>query len=350
MKLRVFLFLFVMISIYFHSLILDFRQKHHVFTSRNMVHLVQQELQTFFSSWFWKKVDLYGHFGNWRKQVEKDGQVKYFSSLERQKDVEAMGEISIALDPSFTERVALIASELALKQNDIAKAKKILFHSIVYYPKQVKLYRLYGELGHIYYLKRKDYKTAISYYTKSIDSLRTLNPKLYNSEDTFHIRLYGLEAGLSAFHLKDYDLAYKFYKFSGYESGTPDYNQRMEQTAMFYGDFQSLRKQREITKKHKKAEKDFVEGHKGHDHSSHDHSNHDHSEHKTGEHKQVKETGAKELAAFNQKMKQRFLSLVPEVNEKVFREISWKSANSMLFTLFFLIFLFSFYQNRNKFQ
>jgi tetratricopeptide (TPR) repeat protein len=341
MKHRILLFLFVMISITFHSLILDFRQSHHVFTSRSMVQLVQKELQTFFSSWFWKKVDLYGHFGNWRKQVEKDGQVKYFSSIERQKDVEAMGEISISLDPSFTERVVLIASELALKKNDIEKARKILFHSIVYYPNQEKLYRLYGELGHICYVKLKDYDKAIRYFSKSVEELKKLNPKQYNSEDTFHIRLYGLEAGLSAFHTKDYDLAYQFYKLSGYESGTQEYNQRMEQTAMLFGDFQSMRKKREIVKREKKAEKDFVEGHVGHDHSKGDHESHE------GEEEQ-KDATQEQMIQYNQKMKQKFLSLVPEVNEKVFREISWKSSNSMLFMLITLMFAFNFYLQRQK--
>lgn len=307
-----------------------------------MLHLVQKELQTFFSSWFWKKVDLYGHFGSWRKQIEKDGQIKYYSSIGRQKDVEAMGEISVSLDPSFTERVALIGSELALKQNNLEKAKKLLFHSIVYYPNQVKLYRLYGELGHIYYVKFKDYERAVRYYSKSVDHLKKLAPNLYTSEDTFHIRLYGLEAGLSAFHIKDYDLAYQFYKFSGYESGTKEYNQRMEQTAILFGDFQSIRKTKEIVKKQKKAEQDFVEGHVGHDHSTHDHTEPNDVE--------KLEEDPNKVAEYNEKMKKRFLSLVPVINQKVFQEISWKSANSILFSLFILMFLFNFYQNRDKFQ
>ncbi|MCO4784018.1 MAG: hypothetical protein KC646_16945 [Candidatus Cloacimonetes bacterium] len=343
MKTRIFLFFFVMISVYFHSLILDFRQEHNVFTSRNMIHLAQKELQTFFSSWFWKKVDLYGHFGNWRKQVEEDGQIKYFSTIERQKDVEAMGDLSISLDPSFTERVVLVASEAALKQNDIEKARKILFQSIVYYPNQVKRYRLFGELGHIYFVKFKDYERAIRYFKQSVLELKKLDPKSYNSEDTFHIRLYGLEAGLSAFHLKDHDLAYQFYKLSGYESGTEEYNQRMEQTAMLFGDFQSMRKQREISKKHKQKEKNFIEGHEGHDHASHEGHDHDHV-------KEKQEATPEQIASYNLKMKARFLSVVPEVNEKVFQAISFKSANSMLFMIIIFMFFFSFYKQRHKFQ
>ncbi|PCJ16338.1 MAG: hypothetical protein COB02_16375 [Candidatus Cloacimonadota bacterium] len=327
MKARNALLIFFFLAVYFQSLILNFRQSHHIFKSRNIVHLAQKELKTFFSSWFWNKVDTYGHFGNWSKDTQKNGEVRYFTKITRQKDVEAIGDISIRLDPSFTQRVALIASELVFKSHDLEKARGVLFHSIVYYPEQLRLYRLYGEFGHIYHKKYNNHTKALRYFVKSKELLKRLNKKDYNFEDTFHIRLYAMNAGLSAYNLKKYDLAYEFYKLSGFESQSPEYTHRMEQLAFFQGDFKLLRKERVRGKKNKKAEKDFVE-HKSHE--GHDHSN---------ETKLNKKPNIEEITLYNQKMKRKFLSLVPDVNESFHRPISWKTAHSILFvTIIFMLF------------
>ncbi|MCJ8343940.1 hypothetical protein MJH12_00195 [bacterium] len=344
MKSRVFIALFLFLAIYFQSLLLNYRQTHHIFKSRTVIHLLQKEFQVFFSSLFWNKVDTYGHFGDWKEEIQPDGQVKYFTSIERQKDVDAMGEISVALDPSFTERVALIASELALKRDDVSKARAILFRSIVYYPDQMKLYRLYGELGHIYYFKYNNYDKALRFFEKSRQFLKRVDPKSYNFEDTFHIRLYGLSAGLSAFKLRKYDLAFQFYRMSGYESGTKEYDLKMEQIAFYYGEFKSLRKERAKTKRRKKAEKKFID-HKDHKHEEEGHEGHGHEGHDHGEEiHEKKEVSSVEIALYNKKIKDQFLSLVPKINERIYSAISYQTANYLYLAIFLMIFFYSLYR------
>jgi len=319
------------LAIAINSVLLRYRQDTGtaVLSARtNVVSILQKELRFALSSYLWDKVDFYVHHGEWSEE-EKGGRVNYYASYMNVPEFRPLLEWSTTVDPSFTEAVAILANSLAVSHGLVKRAKGVLKRSILEYPGQQRLYRLYGEYGLINYQLDKDFPAAVRFFKKTFETLNRLPFRQWSSEDRFNIRNYGLSAAKSAFYTKDFELAYQFHKASGFESGSGDFQDKMQSMLKDKGE-ESLRERHPLFRRRLRGrehdsehtDEKSHEGHEGHDHEGHDHPEPKSSGIALAEKKDQSSSPA--LSASQQKVRatDRFLYLIPQVKTEYFFPIS----------------------------
>jgi hypothetical protein len=311
-----------------NSVLLRYRQETGtaILSARSdVVSILQKELRFALSSYLWDKVDFYVHHGEWSEE-RTGNRVNYYASYMNVPEYRPLLEWSTAVDPSFTEAVAILANSLAVSHGMVERAKGILKRSILDYPNQKRLYRLYGEYGLISYQLEKKFSVAVSFFRKSFQVLNRLPMRQWKAEDRFNIRNYGLSAAKSAFYVKDFELAYQFHKASGFESGSGEFQEKMMSMLHEKGE-DGLREKHPLFRGPVKGGKRGANDLAHEDHSGH---NHDEGQHTELEAQAKIETEKKlnsskpvlSSAELRNRSLDRFLYLIPQLKSEYFFPIS----------------------------
>ena len=343
------------------TVLLNMRQTAGVFLAQDIFDQLREETRYFASDLLWQRVDTYGHFGEWIK--EKDGNKElYYSVFSKQDEVRALWRLSVGLNNENISRVCLVANALGVNHKLFDEALTILRGAILQHQDHMRLYRLYGEMGIIYFQGMKDPIIALRYFQRSIEVLRRLNPNQYSFEDLFNIRLYAFSASLIMFQAGQLEDAYRYHRIAFYESGNNEYNIAMNKILQEKNEQQIkvMQKQRydEIREKHQR------QGHThshGHAHSHHDHhhndshaNNHSHEidnkslqrvENETSSSQNTPEKNLirgkmdrSEMQNERQKMRNIFIHMIPQVNAQFYFPIKSLSTNIFLFLSLFPFF------------
>ena len=175
-------------------------------------------------------------------------------------------------------RVCLVANALGVNHKLFDEALTILRGAILQHQDHVRLYRLYGEMGIIYFQGLRDPIKALRHLQRSIEVLRRLNPQEYSFEDLFNIRLYAFSASMILFQAGQLENAYKYHRIAFYESGNDEYNSAMTKLLREKGEQQVkvIQKQRYDEIREKNLQESHTHSH-GHGHSHNHHHNDSHS-------------------------------------------------------------------------
>ena len=290
-----------------HSILLKIRQENGMAAlGGDLTSSLRSEIRFALSSYLWKKLDFYMHYSDWQKENTEDGGATYYSSLLNTTEFRPLIEWSVSIDPSFTEAICILANTFAVSLGRVSEGKEVLRNSILNHPDQTRRYRLYGEYGLIAYQVEKNYPQAVRFFQKSFQELAIIPPSLWSSEDRFNIRNYGLSAALSAFFLKEMNMAYQFHRLSGFEEGPAEFQVEMDKMTEAFGEvhLKSLHPLR-----HKKGA------------SYHDHDHEPGEIHESDPEKM--EEMQKALAAYKSDA-DIHLRMLPRLNPILFFPISWE--------------------------
>ena len=359
-KFRIWLFLSLLsAAICLASTLLNLRQAAGVYLAKDIFDQIREETRYFASDLLWQRVDTYGHFGEWIK--EKDGDKEfYYSVFSKQAEIRALWRLSVSLNNENISRVCLVANALGVNHQRFDEALTILRGAILQHPDHKRLYRLYGEMGIIYFQGIRDPIKALRHLKHSIEVLRKLNPQEYSFEDLFNIRLYAFSASIILFNAKQPEEAYKYHRMAFYEPGNDEYNAAMNKMLDEKNEQQVkiIQKQRyeKIRKKYQKQGHSHGHSHgHGHDHH-HSSSNMDHthvedtqsmvsavnpkSESKVKKDKEVirGSMDRHDMENERQDMRNIFVHMIPQVNTQFYLPIGVTSMN--IFLLLSLIPLF----------
>ena len=362
-KFEIWLFILLLSgSICLATFLLNMRQTAGVYLAKDIFDQLREETRYFASDLLWQRVDTYGHFGEWIK--ERDGNKElYYSVFSKQAEVRALWRLSVGLNNENISRVCLVANALGINHKLFDEALTILRGAILQHQDHIRLYRLYGEMGIIYFQGMRDPIKALRHLKKSIEVLRRLNPREYSFEDLFNIRLYAFSASMILFQADQFEDAYKYHRIAFYESGNDEYNLAMTKMLNDKGEQQvkAIQKQRynEIRKKHQSQGHTHSHGHNhshshDHHHNDFDTSNHTHqiedknvqaveTEHLFSQNNSEKKIirgsmDRSEMQNERQEMRNIFIHMIPQVNPQFYFPI--KSSSINLFLLLSLLPLF----------
>jgi len=355
------------LAVSFSAVILNLRQDHGVYNAKDVLDLLRENTRHFASDVVWSKVDTYGHFGDWIQEKEDRKEI-YYSIFSHQQEVRSLWRLSISLNSESTERVALVANGLGVSHGLLEEAVALLRGSIQQYPDQIRLYRLFGEMGILYFQVLKDGPRALRWFEKSLELLDRVPREQYNFDDVFNIKIYAFSASLIHFRQGNHMQAYEYHKMAFFESGPPEYDLVMDRFVEMASDQQNKAEAREYVKNAKKLKDE--EDHHHHDHHHHHHDDHhdddhhddddDHHEEHTKDHDDYhddddehakghedhhdEETEShrgqltrEQMSANNKELFRIYNQMIPRVNTKVYPAIT--NANTMVFALFAFLFL-----------
>jgi tetratricopeptide (TPR) repeat protein len=322
-----------------NALLMNERQNYPTLVQTNIMDVFKKEFRFFLSSVFWEKVDTYGHFGDWEKE-EKDGKVEYYSVFKYQKEFVPLLKASVALDESFSQRVALLANTMAVSLGKVEEAQFLLRRAIGNHPKQERIFRLYGEMGLIAHQIEKNHPKALRWFEKCFSNLNRVKEGGWTRQDEFNLNLYGLSASLSAYLQKDYNLAYQYYKMGHFNNGSGEYQIKMEQILKERGE-EELRKSVRLRRKDPNYYNEDDEHDHDHEHGEHhdEHEHHDaHNENAVSGIDGKPYISKKDvLIAQAEKKKEIFLYMIPQVNEHLYFPINKNFACVLGIGLVFLL-------------
>ena len=351
-KFRIWLFILLLSgAICLANVLLNLRQTAGVYLAKDIFDQLREETRYFASDLLWQRVDTYGHFGDWTK--EKDGNKElYYSIFSKQAEVRALWRLSVGLNNENISRVCLVANALGVNHGLFDEALSLLRGTILQHQDHKRLYRLYGEIGIIYYQGMRDPIRALRYFQRSVEVLRRLNPQEYVFEDLFNIRLYAFSASMILFQSNQLEKAYKYHRIAFYEPGNDKYNLAMNKLLNEKGEQQvkviQKRRYDEIREKHQRQGHTHSHGH-GH---SHDHHSDKHTHTIDEKHLQKVDNSQKkimrgsmdrsEMLKERQKMRNLFIHMIPQVNSQFYFPIKSSSINLFLFlSLLPLLYLLS---------
>jgi tetratricopeptide (TPR) repeat protein len=284
----------------------------------DVISSLRSEFKFGLSSYLWKKLDFYMHNSEWEEKESGD-QIAYYSSLVNTKEFRPLIEWSIAIDPSFTEAIAILSNTIAVSFGEVDEARDILRSAIIHHPSQKRIYRLYGDYGLIEYQLEKNYSRAIRFFHRCFETLSRLNPREWTTDDRFNLRNFGLSAAISAFKIGDVQIAYEFHRLSGFEQGPEEFQKEMDHILALRGELK-LKEHHPLRRFPGK-------------------SSHDHDDHEAGELSREKE-GALESEVLKKIVQNRSnldsrLHLIPQLNPRFFYPVSWE-LTAILFGAFIL--------------
>lgn len=304
----------------FSSMILNLRQDFRLGQHLELNQLLKQEATSFLGSYFWQKMDFYGHYGEWIEDREGDT-VHYLSMFKAQKEFVPLIESSVTLDPTEVSRVTLFANTLGTSLDQLDKARTILQQSIIKSPQEMRIWRLYGELGLLYSQVANDCQTALRYYDKAMVFSRRHRLEDYNREDLMNRRFYGYYAASCLVSSGNPDKAFPFYMWSFFEKG----NEEFEAALKPFRD--ALPKELHPSLPDIAPETGSEDHHHHHSVDCNHHSHQTDADMVPATAEERQEMMQQRLQASYDKMKERYMSVVPDYRSELIVPITWQAGH-----------------------
>lgn len=307
------------LAIAFSALMLEFRQDMKQGGKPDILALLKLEASSFLGSVLWQKMDFYGHYGHWIEERDGD-QIHYVSMFKAQREFVPLVKSSVALDPSSVSRVTLLANTLGASLERFEEARVVLQQSAIRYPQEMRLWRIYGEMGLLYSQVQNDCETALRYFDRAMFLSRRHPLAEYNREDLMNRRFYGYYAANCWIQAKNPDKAFPYAMWSFFEKGNAEYEEVLRP-------FREALPPEMVPVLPKIAPEI---GSEEHHHHHHDDPNHVHDIQCLEDEKLRAAQVQDKLTESYERTRERYMSLIPELRSELMFPISWFAAGCFL--------------------